>query len=339
MKSWARPRPGTLPRQRRVRFPNSPEKPGNGQPSDLRRDDDGTRACMSQIPFPHAHVSIEADRSSHNTFHNSQSTADLPSIERVDMLRAGGVVCGWIGASGPVVVGRAPGLPLGASMRLLGQRAGMPALVVRPGTGTSRDDDLSMSATSSTSSAASLLSLRPRPRWGWRRAAVVTGALQHQQQQPFGTSARSTTGHSSAEGAEPGAGGKAPKEGEEGEGEPKMGKIRLMVQRYGKVAVVTYLGVYVTTLGLLFGAIESGVNPFDYGVDSGNMVDKVTGMLEGYSWGEPVVESIRKNPHVGNFALAWILTKFTEPLRAVVTIGIVPRIARALGRAPPLQER
>lgn len=262
------------------------------------------------------------------------------------MLRAGGAVCGWIGASsGPTVVGRTPTLPLGVTTRLLGQRAGspptvMPALVVRPGTGagtgsSSRDDELSMS-------------LRPRPRWGWRRAAAVTGV--QQQQFGFGTSARSTTGgHSSADGGEPGkapgpsapvvggAGAGEQKEGEEGEA--KMGKIRLMVRRYGPVAVVTYLGVYVTTLGLLFGAIESGVNPFDYGVDSGSMVDKVTGMLEGYSWGEPVVESIRKNPHVGNFALAWILTKFTEPLRAVITIGIVPKIARALGRAPPLQEQ
>lgn len=201
-------------------------------------------------------------------------------------------------------------------------------------------------------------------RGGWRQAAAV---LQQQQQalvqargrRPFGTSARSTTGGSSAEGGaggggghggppgglkdgkQAGAGAGAGKDGAEAEeeGEGKVGKIRLMVRRYGPVAIVTYLGVYVTTLGLLFGAVEAGVNPFDYGVDSGNMVEKATGMLEGYSWGEPVVEAIRKNPHVGNFALAWILTKFTEPLRALVTIGIVPRIARALGRTPPLPRR
>lgn len=114
---------------------------------------------------------------------------------------------------------------------------------------------------------------------------------------------------------------------------PKMGKLRLMVKRYGAVAVVTYLGVYVGTLGVLFAAVESGLNPFDYGMDSNWLVEKATGMLEGYSWSEPVVEVIQKNPHAGNFAAAWILTKFTEPVRMLFTIAIVPRIARALGKA------
>lgn len=119
-----------------------------------------------------------------------------------------------------------------------------------------------------------------------------------------------------------------------------MGKLKLMVSRYGSVAIVTYLGVYVSTLALLYGAIESGLNPFDYGMgDSGSLVGKVTGMLEGYSWAEPIVESIEKNPHVGNFAVAWILTKITEPVRALVTIAVVPRIARAVGKAPPKQPK
>lgn len=118
------------------------------------------------------------------------------------------------------------------------------------------------------------------------------------------------------------------------EEEGKMGKLRLMVKRYGATAVVTYLGVYVGTLGLLFAGVEWGVNPLDYGLDSGWLVEKATGMLEGYSWSEPFVEAIQKNPHAGNFAVAWILTKFTEPVRMLVTIAIVPRIARALGKAP-----
>ena len=47
------------------------------------------------------------------------------------------------------------------------------------------------------------------------------------------------------------------------EEEGKMGKLRLMVKRYGATAVVTYLGVYVGTLGMLFAAVEWGVNPLD----------------------------------------------------------------------------
>ena len=37
----------------------------------------------------------------------------------------------------------------------------------------------------------------------------------------------------------------------------------------------------------------------------------------------------------GNFAVAWVLTKFTEPLRFAVTATATPSIARFVGRAPP----
>ncbi|EKU20355.1 hypothetical protein NGA_2087520 [Nannochloropsis gaditana CCMP526] len=114
----------------------------------------------------------------------------------------------------------------------------------------------------------------------------------------------------------------------------KMGKLRLMVKRYGAVAVITYLGVYVVTLSALFAAVESGLTPFDYGLDSNWLVEKATHLLENYSWSEPLVETIQTNPHAGNFAVAWVLTKFTEPLRMILTIAVVPRIARVLGRAP-----
>lgn len=58
-------------------------------------------------------------------------------------------------------------------------------------------------------------------------------------------------------------------------------------------------------------------------------------MLEAYTWADPLRELIEKNPSVANFALAWIMTKFTEPVRAVATLAVVPRIARALGRGLP----
>ncbi len=34
------------------------------------------------------------------------------------------------------------------------------------------------------------------------------------------------------------------------------------------------------------------------------------------------------SPKVGNFALAWIVTKFTEPIRFAVTLAITPMISR-----------
>lgn len=41
------------------------------------------------------------------------------------------------------------------------------------------------------------------------------------------------------------------------------------------------------------------------------------------------------NSKTGTFLLAWIATKFTEPLRLAVTLAITPRVARFFGRAPP----
>lgn len=41
---------------------------------------------------------------------------------------------------------------------------------------------------------------------------------------------------------------------------------------------------------------------------------------------------IRDHPRVGTFAIAWVMTKFTEPLRLGFTVATVPTIARFFGR-------
>ncbi|KAJ1624653.1 hypothetical protein T492DRAFT_1045683 [Pavlovales sp. CCMP2436] len=38
------------------------------------------------------------------------------------------------------------------------------------------------------------------------------------------------------------------------------------------------------------------------------------------------------NPKASNFAVAWILAKFTEPVRLPVTLWLTPRIATAIRR-------
>ena len=48
------------------------------------------------------------------------------------------------------------------------------------------------------------------------------------------------------------------------------------------------------------------------------------------------LEVERVNAKTGSFLLAWIATKFTEPVRLALTIAMTPRIARFLGRAPKL---
>jgi hypothetical protein len=42
---------------------------------------------------------------------------------------------------------------------------------------------------------------------------------------------------------------------------------------------------------------------------------------------------VERNPHMANLAVAWIATKFTEPIRLGFAVLIVPKIARTLGFA------
>lgn len=43
---------------------------------------------------------------------------------------------------------------------------------------------------------------------------------------------------------------------------------------------------------------------------------------------------LREHPHVGTFAMAWVMTKFTEPPRLAITAVAVPAVAKYLGRKP-----
>jgi hypothetical protein len=39
---------------------------------------------------------------------------------------------------------------------------------------------------------------------------------------------------------------------------------------------------------------------------------------------------IRENPRVGTFAIAWVMTKFTEPIRLGVTVAVLPKLSKFL---------
>jgi hypothetical protein len=55
-----------------------------------------------------------------------------------------------------------------------------------------------------------------------------------------------------------------------------LGKLGVMVKQYGPVAIVTYLGIYVTTLGCIYGIFEAGLAPIDLnGANSKEWVEKV----------------------------------------------------------------
>lgn len=99
-------------------------------------------------------------------------------------------------------------------------------------------------------------------------------------------------------------------------------RLRRLVRQYGPVAVGSYLVIYVSTLGMLYVAIKER---WLGGYDIQSIVDWL-GVSE-------YMEHI--DPRKGDFAVAWIATKFTEPLRLALTVAVTPTVARMVGRAPP----
>jgi hypothetical protein len=99
------------------------------------------------------------------------------------------------------------------------------------------------------------------------------------------------------------------------------------------LAVGTYLGVYVTTLGSLFLALDYDIfNAATVGLDPVYAIHMFCDVVENVSGNTHFPDYIRENPRVGTFAIAWVMTKFCEPLRLGFTIATVPTIARWLGR-------
>mmetsp|Transcript_5310 Transcript_5310/g.8188 ORF Transcript_5310/g.8188 Transcript_5310/m.8188 type:complete len:171 (-) Transcript_5310:324-836(-) len=102
-----------------------------------------------------------------------------------------------------------------------------------------------------------------------------------------------------------------------------VGKVRDLIRNYGPVGVGVYLGIYVGNIGLFYGLLQSNV------IGAGDALSLLNylNITEYYD-----VSAI--SPRQGNFALAWIMTKLTEPLRFVLAVSITPSLARRIGWAP-----
>jgi len=105
------------------------------------------------------------------------------------------------------------------------------------------------------------------------------------------------------------------------DGAKKPGKLRQLVREYGALGVAVYIGVYLTTLGSLFAAVETNILPAG---DALNMLRRIGA--------DRLFDLDKINPSAGNFAVAWILAKFTEPFRMLTTLAILPRIGRLVKR-------
>lgn len=137
---------------------------------------------------------------------------------------------------------------------------------------------------------------------------------------------------------------------------PEKPSFRTMMRRYGSVFFGTYFAVYFSTIGCLFVSVQSGymdamyiislitgsASPMDPGgvadpetiKEAKTTVNHLVEFLESYSMTKPVAPMVEENPWTGNLAIAWIATKFTEPIRFAATVAMTPAVARFFGHKP-----
>jgi hypothetical protein len=108
---------------------------------------------------------------------------------------------------------------------------------------------------------------------------------------------------------------------------------RQLWDKYGYISIGFYVSLYVTTLSSIFMALDFDLfRASTFGLDPIESVKKFCDIVENVTGSTKLPGFIRENPRVGTFAIAWIMTKFTEPIRFGITLAVVPSIARLLGR-------
>jgi hypothetical protein len=106
------------------------------------------------------------------------------------------------------------------------------------------------------------------------------------------------------------------------------GRFKELWHKYGWVFVATYIAVYLSTWFSIYVLLTT---PW---------IADLSFMQSINEWGNSHLKELQekvtflKRMNI-NVAIAWVLTKPTEPVRAMVTLAITPAIARLLGRVPP----
>jgi hypothetical protein len=102
-----------------------------------------------------------------------------------------------------------------------------------------------------------------------------------------------------------------------------------LLAEYGTLALGTYFFIYVMTLSTIFFLVDTGVIG-TFGLDPTLALTKIIDTIERLLGFVQFPLGMKENPKVATIAVAWLMTKFTEPLRVLITVGIVPKIAQFL---------
>lgn len=124
-----------------------------------------------------------------------------------------------------------------------------------------------------------------------------------------------------------------------------MSKVKILMAKYGYFFVGTYLSVYIGTVYTLYFLIDNGlVDPSSLSIpnwfpfahssedEDATLVSIIADLADNFEFTKKYVDSIKKRPEFVNLGIAWVATKFTEPIRLGVSIFLTPKIARLFGR-------
>ncbi|CEM38402.1 unnamed protein product [Vitrella brassicaformis CCMP3155] len=107
-----------------------------------------------------------------------------------------------------------------------------------------------------------------------------------------------------------------------------------MWHKYGWIGIGTYLSVYVSTLSLLFAAVNTGIFTAD---DAKRYLESLPEFFSKHIDASKLSSGV--DTVWGRFLVAWVLTKIVEPARALTTVALVPLVLRVMGRGGPAGQR
>lgn len=98
-------------------------------------------------------------------------------------------------------------------------------------------------------------------------------------------------------------------------------KVKRFIKKYGILGVVLYFAVYFITLGSLFLVFQQGLFATKDVLQwlHNNGLDKYIDLND-----------LKKSEKYANLGVAWVLTKFTEPLRLAITVAITPSVYKLM---------
>jgi hypothetical protein len=127
--------------------------------------------------------------------------------------------------------------------------------------------------------------------------------------------------------------------------------VKDMIQTYGSTFITTYLSVYVGTLGIMYLGLDTGLidpisitqfelpwhthtinNDGELCMEDTENVDSavlfVANFMKQFPWTAPYADLVISKPNLAKLGLAWVATKFSEPIRLPIAIAITRRIKK-----------